>query len=333
MKRLKKYFIPHEENEHQPHILRPRTVAFVILIAIVVESVFLFGSSFVAPRSKLFGIILTNALIDGTNAARSANGLSGLKTNSLLQAAAQEKANDMVKNDYFAHTSPAGVTPWHWFQDVGYNFFAAGENLAVNFSDSADVTKAWMNSPAHRQNILNNGFTEIGIATAQGEFQGRQAIYVVEFFGAPAVSFALAPPSTSGLSAVAPRAPVVPVASKQTPAVVPKLATLTQTSTEIFAVVKGAEVGTIPQTTGAAPIAVAKQNNVIQRAAADPRHVVDYFYFALLIIFAVALALNVFIKLRVQHPQLILSGMLVIAVAGLFIALNHQVLITSSAIL
>ena len=48
----------------------------------------------------------------------------------------------------------------------------AGENLAVNFSDSQDVTNAWMNSPEHRANILNGDFTQIGIATAQGTYKG-----------------------------------------------------------------------------------------------------------------------------------------------------------------
>ena len=96
-----------------------------------------------------------------------------------------DKANDMVANNYFAHTSPSGLTPWYWFEQVGYGFTYAGENLAVNFSDSQDVTNAWMNSAEHRANILNANFTQIGIATATGTYNGAPATYVVEDFGTP----------------------------------------------------------------------------------------------------------------------------------------------------
>ena len=154
-KTFKKYFIPHEENDHRPHILRWRAVVFVLAVMLVAEGVFVLSTQYLIPRSKLFGVMLVNALVDGTNQSRAANSLGALHENALLDQAAQEKANDMAKNGYFAHTSPAGVTPWHWFEDVGYNFSYAGENLAVNFTDSQDVTNAWMNSPEHRANILN----------------------------------------------------------------------------------------------------------------------------------------------------------------------------------
>src|SRR5690242_8412903 len=119
-KALRKYFIPHEENDHRPHLLRPAAVVFVILIAVVVEAAFWFGTSYVAPRSTMFGIIVTNALVDETNQARIADHLVPLHESALLDAAAKAKANDMAANSYFAHTSPAGLTPWYWFEKVGY---------------------------------------------------------------------------------------------------------------------------------------------------------------------------------------------------------------------
>lgn len=108
-----------------------------------------------------------------------------LKTNPVLVAAAQAKANDMAAKGYFAHVSPEGLDPWHWFKEAGYSFDYAGENLAIDFSDSADVERAWMNSMAHRENILNSRFSEIGIATAEGLYQGHATIFVVQEFGAP----------------------------------------------------------------------------------------------------------------------------------------------------
>src|SRR5271169_1805453 len=181
-KTLRKYFIPQEENDHKPHILRPQSVAFVLVVALAVEGALWFGTSQLAPRSQLFGIIVANTLIDETNQNRVANAEPALEVSPLLEAAAQAKVNDMVANNYFAHTSPSGLTPWYWFEQVGYGFTYAGENLAVNFSDSQDVTDAWMNSAEHRANILDANFTQIGMATAQGTYDGHPATYVVELF-------------------------------------------------------------------------------------------------------------------------------------------------------
>jgi hypothetical protein len=328
LKALKKYLIPREENHHRPHLLRPRMVVFVIMLAFVVESVFLLGASYVVPRSKLFGIILVSVLVDGTNAARVANNMPALRVNPLLQVAAQKKADDMVMNGYFAHTSPAGISPWYWFEQAGYNFSAAGENLAVDFSDSADVTNAWMNSPGHRANILNDGFTEIGMATAQGTFEGRQAIYVVELFGTPAVA---PPPFVKTVAAAgAPTAKPAPQNIAIAPTIpVTKFSEVATASEQGFA--KGAAITEPAPTPTPAP--VTSQTNIVQKAAVDPRKVVDYFYLAIASIFAIALLLNVFIKIHTQHPQLILGGMLVIMVAGLLVVLNDHIVLLHAAVL
>jgi len=215
---FKDYFIPHEGNGNRPHILRPRTIAFVVMIALVAESAFVFGEKYILPQSKLFGIIEANVLIDETNQQRVANDLPDLQVSPLLTAAAQDKANDEATKGYFAHTSPQGLTPWYWFQQVGYNFDYAGENLAVNFSDSQDVTTAWMNSPEHRANILSTDFTQIGMATAQGVYEGQETTFVVEEFGTPAPVAAPTPFVDTASAATTPMpvatAPVVTVPAK-----------------------------------------------------------------------------------------------------------------------
>lgn len=108
-----------------------------------------------------------------------------LKVNPVLVKAAQNKADDMAAKGYFSHVTPEGKTPWQWISEAGYNYVYAGENLAVNFTESEDVNKAWLNSPTHRANIVNTKFTEIGIATAEGLYNGRKATYVVQMFGTP----------------------------------------------------------------------------------------------------------------------------------------------------
>lgn len=59
------------------------------------------------------------------------------------------------------------------------------ENLAVDFSDSEDIQRAWMNSEKHRENVLNKDFIEVGIGIAQGLLNGRNTIFVVQEFGTP----------------------------------------------------------------------------------------------------------------------------------------------------
>lgn len=92
----------------------------------------------------------------------------------------------MASKEYFSHNSPEGVTPWHWFKEAGYNFLYAGENLAINFTDSTDVEKAWLESPTHRANIMNVEFREIGMATVKGVYKNYPTIYIVQMFGTPA---------------------------------------------------------------------------------------------------------------------------------------------------
>ncbi len=160
-----------------------------MLIGVLIVGIFL-TSSFQqnALRSPSVAAVISAILVDLANADRVSNGLGTLTLNPTLVEVAQAKANDMAAKGYFAHTSPEGLDPWHWFQTVGYEYSLAGENLAVDFSDSGDVERAWMNSPTHRDNILNTKFSEIGIATAQGIYQGRSTTFVVQVFGVPKVS-------------------------------------------------------------------------------------------------------------------------------------------------
>jgi hypothetical protein len=132
--------------------------------------------------------VVSAILVDLANGDRASNDRAILKMNPVLVTVAQAKANDMAAKGYFAHTSPEGVDPWHWFKEAGYSFTYAGENLAIDFVDSADVERAWMDSPTHRENILNSHYTEIGIATAEGVYEGHPTVFVVQEFGAPSTS-------------------------------------------------------------------------------------------------------------------------------------------------
>lgn len=119
------------------------------------------------------------------NDARTEAGLPILRESSLLSQAAMNKATDMIAHDYFSHVSPSGVEPWFWIRGVGYQYRAAGENLAINFTDASDQHNAWMKSPTHQANILSVGYQEIGVAVVKGKIDGNESIFTVEYFGSP----------------------------------------------------------------------------------------------------------------------------------------------------
>jgi hypothetical protein len=154
--------------------------------------------------SPYIAAVISAVLVELANDDRGAEDLHDLVVDPKLVAAAQAKADDMAEKGYFAHQTPEGYDSWHWFRLVGYDYSYAGENLAVNFTESSDVEKAWMASPTHRDNILNKHYTEIGIATAKGLYKGREAIFAVQMFGRPSADELHA---RAGTAAQAPAAP------------------------------------------------------------------------------------------------------------------------------
>lgn len=118
--------------------------------------------------------------LDLINEYRKANGLDELKPLANLQAVAKLKADDLVNNDYFAHTSPVLGTPFEMLKDNGIEYKVAGENLAGNTTPER-ATDAWINSPAHRDNILDDGYEYTGICVVESEIYGR--VYVQLFMG------------------------------------------------------------------------------------------------------------------------------------------------------
>ena len=152
----------------------------------------------------LVSAVLPSVVVQLTNNEREANAAAPLRRNSSLDEAARLKAEHMAENEYFSHYSPDGVSPWSWFDEVGYVYAFAGENLAIHFTDSSELVEAWMKSPTHRKNIVDNKFTEIGVGTAKGKFEGYDTVYVVQLFGAPGVtSLPKTTPAPAEVSSVA----------------------------------------------------------------------------------------------------------------------------------
>ncbi len=126
-------------------------------------------------------------LLIATNNQRQANDQSRLVLNDKLAQAAQAKANDMVTRNYWSHNTPDGQPPWIFIDRFGYSYQKAGENLAYGFATSDDTISGWMNSAAHRTNLLDSAYKEVGFGFANSaDYQknGPETV-VVAMYGTP----------------------------------------------------------------------------------------------------------------------------------------------------
>jgi uncharacterized protein YkwD len=130
------------------------------------------------------GSLTKSGTIRETNIQRRNNSVVTLKENKKLDEAATAKAKDILEKQYFDHVSPTGSGPADLADKAGFDYIVIGENLALGgFRDDIALVEAWMNSPGHRENILNSGFREIGVATIKGEYEGRRVWVAVQEFG------------------------------------------------------------------------------------------------------------------------------------------------------
>ncbi len=135
-------------------------------------------------------ITVSNLTVEGiiaeTNVHRLEYGLEPLSSDFSLRDAAEMKVEDMFALQYFAHESPTGKGPSDFTDAAGYDFLVMGENLALgNYENDAVLVQAWMDSPGHRANILNDSFTEIGVAVQKDIYGGYLVWMAVQEFGRP----------------------------------------------------------------------------------------------------------------------------------------------------
>lgn len=206
----KRYGQHHKRSHRYAKVYAP----YLPLIISLIGSIFL---SFwqPAPGSTLAYATEMSAggLLSATNSHRANSGKAALALNQKLINAAQAKANDMIARNYWSHTTPDGQQPWVFIDNTGYKYSKAGENLAYGFATSSDAVTGWMNSPAHKDNMLDGTFTEVGFGYANGSnynSSGEQTVVVAMY----------AKPQTLAATTPAPTAPA-PSTPKPAPAPAP----------------------------------------------------------------------------------------------------------------
>ena len=303
---FKKHFIPHEGNDHRPHILRGSGIHNIVILIIFLE-IF----SFLIPtltRINMIGgmaAVLPAVLADLTNQERQEQNIPTLTVSTILNQAAKMKAEDMATKGYFAHTSPEGKTPWYWLEKVGYQYQYAGENLAINFIDSDDVVDAWMDSPTHKLNIEEEHYTEIGTGIATGIYEGKETVFVAQVYANP-------------LPEVFKPAQPIKTAPKTT--IVPKVViTNTKEPTNVL----GAETVTSTENIKTNQIQEPIFWETLETLYASPRNTMNVILYIVFGIIFIALLLYIFIKMRNHHKDLITNGLIVLAIIGAIFVANY----------
>lgn len=186
--KLTNFFKPQKSNKYRSKLLHPESLMMLSIILIAAFALFNAVRFFPSIADKVLGFasnINVEDVLKETNEERAKFNLEPLVLNQELNEAALAKAQDMFNEQYWSHVSPDGKEPWDFIKGVGYVYKYAGENLARDFDSSEEMVGAWMNSPTHRENIVNSNFTQMGLAVVNGKLKGFNTTLVVQMFATP----------------------------------------------------------------------------------------------------------------------------------------------------
>jgi uncharacterized protein YkwD len=116
-------------------------------------------------------------LFDAANRERAARQLPALRWDAALAEAARQHAQVMAAQHRFAHQLPGELTLSQRAGQAGARFSRVAENIAAG-PELEDIHVGWMDSPGHRANILDGGFTALGV----GVVESKGKLYAVEDF-------------------------------------------------------------------------------------------------------------------------------------------------------
>lgn len=124
-------------------------------------------------------------IVERINQIRRSYRLSTLKIYKACELAAQGHAQDMAIFQYFSHRGRNGSTPAQRLEAYGTYDYVVSENIAVGDDDIDAIVQSWMDSPGHRENILDPYLTHtgVGVAISSGNTTGfGNDIYYVQCF-------------------------------------------------------------------------------------------------------------------------------------------------------
>jgi len=119
------------------------------------------------------------------NHYRATRGLSALKIDANLTAAARRHSNDLSAHDKISHRGSDGTNPWDRVKGTGYKARLAAENVGVGQRSFGEVLQGWKDSPGHNKNLLLGDATQMGIALVINPASRNQTFWTL-VLGTPA---------------------------------------------------------------------------------------------------------------------------------------------------
>ena len=178
----------HKQSKHYHKAYWPYipVMLFVIGLGVILNS-------FWTPNKQVMGAsddFTAAKLVENTNEHRHRHDLVALTLDPKLTSAAQAKAEDMARRNYWSHSTPDSQPFSSFIINSGYQYQAIGENLAYGFNNAGQVINGWMNSEEHRENILSKNYQNVGFGVASSpDYLGKgPAVIVVAEYGEPSVS-------------------------------------------------------------------------------------------------------------------------------------------------
>lgn len=98
-----------------------------------------------------------------------------------LNTASDKFAVDLATYNYFSHTGRDGSQPWDRMKREGYNWRAAGENIAAGYTTPAAVVAGWLASEGHCKNIMSANFKNVGVGYGYNTSSTYKAYWVTDF--------------------------------------------------------------------------------------------------------------------------------------------------------
>jgi uncharacterized protein YkwD len=313
-KTLKKYFIPHEENNYHPHILHTKRAVFYGLVFFLAKVVLVTFVIFLPNEVFVLPDVLAEEqkqIIALTNEVRAENGLPTLDVATKLNTSAQYKADDMSAKEYFAHTEN-NVTVSTWLQSAGYKYETAGENLAVGYSTAQDIVEAWKNSPTHYANLIDLDFKDFGVGLSGGMYDGQATVFIAQHLASPLVVV-----ESESVPAVAQTKVEKTIVKKE---IEQKIVEIAATASSVLsAKVENVSPTVAPVINLKAPTPVDKyiQAKSVLSPVTNIFAVSKNIYLVAIFFFAFVLILNIIIEVRRQHPHVIMqtTGLIALLVA------------------
>ncbi|MBW4718597.1 CAP domain-containing protein [Saccharothrix obliqua] len=157
-----------------PHARRNRRVLAWTAAAVLAGA----GIGALGQPSAALGASDAERVVQLVNAERAKAGCAALTVDGRVQSAAQAHADDMAARNYYEHNSPEGKTGGDRLTAAGYSWQKWGENIHKGPSNADRAMRDWMDSGAHRANIVDCSFQVIGVGVNKNS---RGPLWVQDF--------------------------------------------------------------------------------------------------------------------------------------------------------